>query len=65
MIFNASACSSEALKVSHVLDTLGIDNTLDDVKNFLTELPRVMDRLKKISPLTGAGQIDQFRYRKQ
>jgi cysteine desulfurase len=63
---SGSTCSSEALKVSHVLDaigidptwaqgsvvfTLGIDNTDDDIENLLAELPPVVDKLRKMSPL--------------
>ena len=75
---SGSTCSSEALKTSHVLEaigvdpiwaqgsvafSLGIDNTLEDVEFFLTKLPPVVDKLRKMSPLTITSNIDQFRYR--
>lgn len=64
---SGSTCSNEALKVSHVLDaigvdsvwaqgsvvfTLGIDNTISDVDLFLKELPAIVERLRLMSPLT-------------
>ena len=76
---SGSTCSSEALKVSHVLDaigvdplwaqgsiafTLGIDNTIEDVEIFLKELPSIVDKLRKMSPLTTTDNMDHFRYRK-
>jgi cysteine desulfurase len=76
---SGSTCSSEALKVSHVLDaigidpvwaqgsvvfTLGIDNHLDDVELFLKELPPIVDKLRMMSPLTRTNNIEQFRYKK-
>ena len=63
---SGSTCSSEALKVSHVLEaigidpvwaqgsvvfSLGIDNTPEDVDYFLSKLPPVVDRLRQMSPL--------------
>ncbi|MCL5773887.1 MAG: cysteine desulfurase [Firmicutes bacterium] len=63
---SGSTCSSEALKVSHVLEaigiepvwaqgsavfTLGIDNTVEDVELFLKELQKVVERLRQMSPL--------------
>lgn len=62
---SGSTCSSEALKVSHVLEaigidpfwaqgsitfSLGIDNTIDDVELFLKELPKEVDKLRLLSP---------------
>jgi len=76
---SGSTCSSEALKVSHVLEsigidpiwaqgsvvfTFGIDNRLDEVELFLKELPPIVDRLRMMSPLTKANNIEQFRYKK-
>lgn len=73
---SGSTCSSEALKVSHVLDaigvdpvwaqgsivfSLGIDNTEEDVDIFLRELPSVVDKLRKMSPLTDIKDLQQFR----
>ena len=64
---SGSTCSSEALKVSHVLDalkidpvwaqgsimfSLGIDNTDDEVEVFLKALPPVVEKLRMMSPLT-------------
>lgn len=72
---SGSTCSSEALKVSHVLDamgidpvwaqgsvvfTLGIDNTDDDIELFLKELPLTVENLRKMSPLT-ASNINEFK----
>lgn len=72
---SGSTCSSEALKVSHVLDamridpvwaqgsvvfTLGIDNTDDDIELFLKELPSAVENLRKMSPLTDSN-IDEFK----
>ncbi len=63
---SGSTCSSEALKVSHVLDaigidavsaqgsvvfTLGIDNTDEDLELLLAELPPIVEKLRKMSPL--------------
>jgi len=63
---SGSTCSSEALKVSHVLSaicadpvfaqgsvvfTLGIDNTEEEVDIFLKALPQAVERLRKMSPL--------------
>jgi len=63
---SGSTCSSEALKVSHVLEaigvdsisaqgsvvfTLGLDNTQEDVKLLLEVLPPIVERLRKMSPL--------------
>lgn len=76
---SGSTCSSEALKVSHVLDaigvdpiwaqgsvtfTLGIENTAEEVELFLKELPSIVDKLRMMSPLTDTQNIEQFRYRK-
>lgn len=76
---SGSTCSSEALKVSHVLDalgidpmwaqgsavfSLGIDNNLEDVELFLKELPPVVDKLRMMSPLTDTKNIEQFRYKR-
>ncbi len=76
---SGSTCSSEALKVSHVLDaigvdtiwaqgsvvfTLGIDNASEDVDILLEELPKTVERLRKMSPLFGAEDLDQFRVQK-
>lgn len=62
---SGSTCSSEALKVSHVLEaigidpfwaqgsvtfTLGIDNSIEEVELFLKELPKAVDKLRSLSP---------------
>ncbi len=63
---SGSACTSKALKSSHVLDamgipaeiaqgsllfTLGIDNTAEDIDYVLEALPPIVDRLRQMSPL--------------
>ena len=63
---SGSACTSKALKASHVLlaigvshaiangtilFTLGIDNTEDDVKLLVGNLPPIVERLRAMSPL--------------
>lgn len=73
---SGSTCSSEALKVSHVLDamgvdpvwaqgscvfTLGIDNTGEDIKLFLNELPPIVERLRAMSPLKSSEDIKRFK----
>ncbi len=70
---SGSTCSSEALKVSHVLEaigvdpfyaqgsvtfTLGIDNTSEDVEHFLKELQRAVDKLRSLSPF---GQYNKIK----
>lgn len=65
---SGSTCSSQALKVSHVLEaigldtvlaqgslvlSLGIDNTSEDIAFFLEEFPPIVENLRKISPLAG------------
>ena len=63
---SGSACTSRALKASHVLLSLGYDharaqgslmltlgpeNTLEDVDHFLDVLPPIVSRLRQMSPL--------------
>jgi len=63
---SGSACTSKALKASHVLlaigeshaiangtmmFTLGIDNTEDDVNLLIEKLPPIVQRLREMSPL--------------
>jgi cysteine desulfurase len=63
---SGSACTSRALKASHVLlamglpheiaqgsllFTIGLENTAEDIDYVLTVLPSVVDRLRQISPL--------------
>ncbi|TVL98487.1 MAG: cysteine desulfurase NifS [Candidatus Brocadia sp. WS118] len=65
-ISSGSACTSRSLKASHVimatgvdaalaqgtvLFSLGIDNSGDDVKYVLEELPPTVERLREMSPL--------------
>jgi len=65
-VSSGSACTSKALKASHVLIamgiphelaqssilfTLGIDNTLEDIDYVLEVLPPIVDRLRQMSPL--------------
>jgi cysteine desulfurase len=76
---SGSTCSSQALKVSHVLEaikidalwaqgsvvfTLGLDNTVQEVDTCLEELAQAVERLRKMSPLVGAEDLNRFRYRK-
>ena len=69
---SGSACSSKALKSSPVLlslgipsglaqgsivFTLGMDNTAEDIDYFLDEFPRIISRLREMSPFAkGWGQ---------
>ncbi|MFQ6000448.1 MAG: cysteine desulfurase family protein [Anaerolineae bacterium] len=63
---SGSACTSQALKASHVLEamgiapdlaqgslllTLGMGNTMEDVNYLLEVLPPIVKRLREISPL--------------
>jgi len=65
-VSSGSACTSRALKASHVLIamgiphevaqssilfTFGIDNTPEDVDHVLEVLPPIVDRLRQMSPL--------------
>ncbi|MHB8781507.1 MAG: cysteine desulfurase family protein [Candidatus Geothermincolia bacterium] len=65
-VSSGSACTSRALKSSHVLDaigvptetaqgsvlfSLGIENTGEDVERVLEELPPIVERLRQMSPL--------------
>jgi cysteine desulfurase len=65
-VSSGSACTSRALKASHVLIamglsheiaqgsilfTLGIDNTKEDVDYVLESMPPIVDRLRQMSPL--------------
>ncbi|MFC1988793.1 cysteine desulfurase family protein [Chloroflexota bacterium] len=65
-VSSGSACTSRALKASHVLIamglsheiaqgslllTIGLDNTAQDIDYVLEELPLVADRLRQMSPL--------------
>jgi len=63
---SGSACTSRALKASHVLTamglppeiaqgsllfSLGLENTEDDIDYLLEQLPPIVDRLRQMSPL--------------
>ena len=65
-VSSGSACTSRALKASHVLIamgithelaqgsllfTFGIDNTPEDIDYVLEVLPGIVDRLRQMSPL--------------
>lgn len=65
---SGSTCSSEALKVSHVLEAMGLDpvsaqgsvvfslgpdNNCEDVSILLEKLPGIVARLRQMSPLVG------------
>ena len=78
-VTSGSTCSSQALKVSHVLEAIGIDplwaqgsvvfslgieNTGQEVDICLEALSQAVERLRKMSPLVGAKNLDRFRYRK-
>ena len=67
-VSSGSACTSRALKASHVLIamglsheiaqgsilfTLGIDNTNEDIDYLLENMPPIVDRLRQMSPLYG------------
>ncbi|OGO23425.1 MAG: cysteine desulfurase NifS [Chloroflexi bacterium RBG_16_50_9] len=65
-VSSGSACTSRALKASHVLIamglpheiaqgsilfTLGVNNTLEDIDYVLETMPPIVDRLRQMSPL--------------
>jgi cysteine desulfurase len=65
-VSSGSACTSRALKASHVLIamgisheiaqgsilfTLGLDNTAEDINYVLETMPPIVDRLRQMSPL--------------
>jgi len=65
-VSSGSACTSKALKASHVLLALGLsheiaqgsvlftlspDNTREDIDYVLETMPPVVDRLRQMSPL--------------
>ena len=65
-VSSGSACTSSALKASHVLIamgiphalaqgsllfTMGLDNALEDVDYVMEALPPIVDRLRQMSPL--------------
>jgi cysteine desulfurase len=65
-VSSGSACTSRALKASHVLTamglppeiaqgsllfSLGLENTTDDIDYVVAELPPIVDRLRQMSPL--------------
>lgn len=67
---SGSACTSATLEPSHVLKamgvpiesahgslrlTTGIDNTDEDIEFVLQQLPPIIERLRAMSPLAGAG----------
>lgn len=66
MVASGSSCTSQVLKVSHVLTamgiepalaqgsllfSLGIDNTAEDIDYVLEKMPPIVDNLRKMSPL--------------
>ncbi len=66
MVASGSACTSKILKSSHVLSAIGVDaalaqgsllislgedNTIEDAQYFVKELPAVVEKLRKMSPL--------------
>jgi cysteine desulfurase len=71
---SGSACTSRALKASHVLIAMGIpheiaqgsllftigkDNTEGDIDHVLEALPPIVDRLRQMSPLYAKFLKDQ------
>jgi cysteine desulfurase len=69
-VASGSACTSLALKTSHVLEAIGVDaatangsmvismgrdNTEADVERFLEVFPPIIDRLRQMSPLYKGG----------
>ncbi len=65
-VSSGSACTSKALKASHVLLAMGIshelaqgsilltpgiDNTAEDIEYVIDVLPPIVDRLRQMSPL--------------
>jgi cysteine desulfurase len=67
---SGSACTSASLEPSHVLKAMGVpierahgslrlttgtDNTDEDISRVLEVLPGIIERLRAMSPLTGAG----------
>lgn len=76
---SGSTCSSEALKVSSVLDaigidpiwvqgsvvfTLGIDNSVEDVNFLLQNFPGLVETLRMMSPISKVSDLDKFRAKK-
>jgi cysteine desulfurase len=70
-VSTGSACSSHSLKISHVLQaigldvvdaqgslrlSLGFDNTRDEVDQFLAKFPSIVAGLRAISPLYKKGK---------
>lgn len=70
-VSSGSACTSKALKASHVLlacgldhaiaqgslvVSTGIDNSMEDVEYFLKVFPPIVDRLRQMSPLYGKSE---------
>jgi cysteine desulfurase len=66
MVASGSACTSKTLKSSHVLNAIGVDpalaqgsllislgedNTMEDAKFFLEQLPPIVQKLRDMSPL--------------
>ncbi|MDY6836200.1 MAG: cysteine desulfurase family protein [Chloroflexota bacterium] len=73
-VSSGSACTSKALKASHVLTamgiapeiaqgsllfTMGLDNTEADISYALDTLPPIVDRLRQMSPLYSKFQKEQ------
>jgi cysteine desulfurase len=69
-VASGSACTSLALKTSHVLEAIGVDpatangsmvislgkdNTEEEVERFLEVLPPIVERLRQMSPLYQRG----------
>ncbi len=50
-VSSGSSCTSRALKASHVLFTVGIENTDEDIDYVLETMPTVVNKLRQMSPL--------------
>ncbi len=76
MAASGSACSSKALKASHVLTAMGVDHataqgsllfslgsetTEEDVDYVLAEIPPIIQRLRMMSPMYVTTQVDRLK----
>lgn len=76
MCSTGSACSSDSLQPSHVLLSLGLkheeahgslrislgkENTEEEIDYFLTILPEIIEKLRKMSPFKNKAQLKSFK----
>ncbi len=76
MCSTGSACSSDSLQPSHVLLALGLkpeeahgslrislgkENTEEDIDYFLSVLPEIVEKLRKMSPFKNKAQLKSFK----